>query len=177
MESAEKNCEAYEWLESIVFALCFTLLVLVFVVNFSLVSGPSMVPTLIDGDRVAVRTAFYTPQHGDVITTDSLIDYGKPLAKRIIGLEGDVVDIDITTGEVSVNGVVLDEPYISAPTTQETDVQFPLTVPQGKVFVMGDNRPASADSRTSIIGFIDRRDILGKIEFRVVPLSKMGKIT
>ncbi|MEF9988660.1 MAG: signal peptidase I, partial [Christensenella sp.] len=162
MEKKSEQCEAFEWLESIGFALVFTLLILVFAVNFSRVSGHSMMPTLSDGDRVLVQTAFYTPKRGDIITTDALIDYEKPLAKRIIALEGDVVDIDISTGDVSVNGIVLDEPYLFAPTTQQMDVTFPLTVPSGKAFIMGDNRPGSRDSRFQDIGCIDARDILGR---------------
>ena len=177
MPQQSKTCEVYEWFESFVFALGFTLLVLVFGFNFSRVSGSSMEPTLQDGTHVLVQTAFYNPHRGDVITTDAHIDYGKPLSKRVIGVEGDVVDIDSTTGAVSINGTVLSEPYISAPTTQPTDVAFPLTVPKGQVFVMGDNRPYSLDSRFNEVGCIDARDVLGKIVFRISPISQMGKVT
>lgn len=172
--AGKAHSEAYEWFESFVPALVATLFILIFCFNFSRVAGASMVPTLQDGDQVLVRSALYTPARGDVITTDAQISYGKPLAKRIIALAGDVVNIDITTGEVSVNGAVLDEPYISAPTVQPTDWAFPLTVPAGCVFVMGDNRPGSLDSRSNKIGCIDARDILGKIVFRTAP--RMGKI-
>ena len=176
MEMQDRAANAYEWLEASVFALCFTLFLLVFLFNFSRVSGSSMVPTLSDGDRVIVRTFLYTPQRGDVVTTDAWIDYGKPLAKRVIGVAGDVVDIDAATGEVCVNGAVLQEPYISAPTTTLYDVTFPYTVPEGTVFVMGDNRPGSLDSRSTRIGCIDTRDILGKILFCISPASHTGKV-
>ena len=105
---------------------------------------------------------------GDVVVVDGYINYGDPLVKRIIALGGDTVDIDFETGAVTLNGAVLEEPYISAPTTTGYDVEFPVTVPEGCVFVMGDNRPE--------VGFIDERDILGKVLLRVFPLSSFGKI-
>lgn len=172
-----RSCAAdlYEWFESVAFALTLTLLILVFGFNFSRVSGTSMVPTLADGDRVVVRTAFYTPQRGDIITTDTWISYGKPLVKRVIGLPGDVVDIDAATGRVSVNGSALDETYISSDTTLAGDVAMPFTVPAGSVFVMGDNRPRSLDSRYAAVGCVDMRDILGKIIWRISP--RMGRVS
>ena len=170
-----RAADLYEWFESVAFALTLTLLILVFGFNFSRVSGTSMVPTLADGDRVVVRTAFYTPQRGDIITTDTWISYGKPLVKRVIGLPGDVVDIDAATGRVSVNGSVLDETYISSDTTLAGDVAMPFTVPAGSVFVMGDNRPRSLDSRYAAVGCVDMRDILGKIIWRISP--RMGRVS
>ena len=98
------------------------------------------------------------------------------MVKRIIALGGDTVDIDFETGAVTLNGAVLEEPYISAPTTTGYDVEFPVTVPEGCVFVMGDNRPRSLDGRSTEVGFIDERDILGKVLLRVFPLSSFGKI-
>lgn len=174
----KKNREdaLFEWYDSLVFALAVIVLVFVFAVRVITVSGLSMVPTLHDGDRVAVQSMFYTPERGDVIVIDGYIEYGDPLVKRIIAVGGDTVNIDFASGAVSVNGNVLSEPYISAPTTQNFDVVFPVTVPQGCVFVMGDNRPNSKDSRSTEIGFLDARDILGKVLFRVLPLSRAGGI-
>ena len=97
--------------------------------------------------------------------------------KRIIAMGGDTVDIDFDMGQVTVNGEVLDEPYISAPTQQSFDVEFPLTVPEGQVFLMGDNRPHSTDSRSSQVGFVDERSILGKVLFRIAPFNRLGKIS
>ena len=171
------SCEAFEWCESIVFALLVTITVLVFGVNFSRVSGHSMDSTLADGDHVLVQTLFYKPKRGDVITTDAWISYAKPLAKRVIATEGDTVLIDSITGTVSINGQVLQEPYLDAGTvTLPGDVAYPLTVPQGKLFVMGDNRSGSLDSRASEVGFIDKRDILGKVLLRIAPFGSAGKI-
>ncbi len=166
MEKRTIGVEIYEWLESaIVFAISCSLLLLIFVGNFSDVSGISMVPTLQNGDRVIVQIIGYTPQRGDAVITDSLINYGDPLAKRVIGVEGDTIDINAQTGEVFVNGELLSEPYIAEPTLFAGDMQYPLTVPDGHVFLMGDNRMYSKDSRSSDIGFLDERAIVGKILF------------
>ncbi len=166
----------FEWYDSLIFALVVIVLLFVFVVRIITVSGSSMVPTLLGGDRIAVQSFFYTPQRGDVIVVDGYSSYGDPLVKRIIAVGGDTLDIDFMTGQVTVNGSVLDEPYISAPTTNGYDVEFPLTVPDGCVFLMGDNRPGSLDSRSSEVGFIDERDILGKALLRVAPFSRFGEI-
>lgn len=176
MQSEQKENALLEWYDSLVFALAVIVLFFVFFVRIITVSGTSMEPTLYGGDRVAVQSMLYTPQRGDVVVVDGYINYGDPLVKRIIALGGDTVDIDFETGAVSVNGEVLDEPYISAPTMNGYDVTFPVTVPDGCIFVMGDNRPASLDSRSTEVGFIDARDILGKVLLRVFPVSGLGKI-
>ncbi len=173
-----KHSEVFEWFETVVvFTLVITILILMFLFNFSSVSGISMQQTLQPGDRAIVQIIGYTPKHSDVIITDSLISFGNPLVKRVIALGGDTVDINASTGEVSVNGVVLDEPYLGSTTNFSGDNTYPLTVPEGKVFIMGDNRQASNDSRSSQIGFIDERDIVGKVLFRVAPISSMGAIS
>ena len=104
-------------------------------------------------------------------------EFGKPLIKRIIALEGQAVDIDFKTGVVTVDGQVLDEPYISTPTTVYEGVDFPVTVPEGTVFVMGDNRQNSTDSRSEMVGFIDTRYILGKAIFRIFPFNTFGLLS
>lgn len=117
----------------------------------------------------------YTPQRGDVVVVDGY-SIRRPVVKLHIALGGDTVDINFETGAVTLNGAVLEEPYISASTTTGYDVEFPVTVPEGCVFVMGDNRPRSLDGRSTEVGFIDERDILGKVLLRVFPLSSFGKI-
>ena len=171
-----RSRDQIEWFESIVFALTVLVLVFTFVVRVAAVNGISMENTLQPGDRLLPQSVGYTPQRGEVVVTDDLIDYGKPLVKRVIALGGDVVDIDFQTGAVTVNGETLEEPYIRELTLLDEGQTFPLTVPQGKLFLMGDNRCQSKDSRSPEIGCIDERDILGKAILRIFPLQKIGVI-
>lgn len=171
-----RSRDQIEWFESIVFALTVLVLVFTFVVRVAAVNGISMENTLQPGDRLLLQSVGYTPQRGDVVVTDDLIDYGKPLVKRVIAVGGDVVDIDFQTGAVTVNGETLEEPYIRELTLLDEGQTFPHTVPQGKLFLMGDNRCQSKDSRSPEIGCIDERDILGKAILRIFPLQKIGVI-
>ena len=99
------------------------------------------------------------------------------LIKRVIGCAGDVIDIDFQQGVVYRNGEALDEPYINEPTFLQMDVEFPVTVPEGCIFVMGDNRNHSDDSRDSEIGMVDTRRVMGKALFRFFPLDRIGGIS
>lgn len=172
----EKNTAMLEWFDALVLALTLVLVLLLFVFRTVNVDGTSMVPTLQNKDQVIAQSFLYHPQRGDVVVIDGYTNYGEPLVKRVIGVGGDTIDIDFDQGVVYVNGNVLEEPYISDLTHRSYDMQFPLVVPQGKVFLMGDNRPNSLDSRHSSIGFIDERDILGKVVFRLLPLTRAGGI-
>lgn len=128
-----------------------------------------MMPTLHDGDWVAVSGISMNIERGDIVIITQPWERNVPIVKRVIAKGGDTVDIDFVLGEVYVNGEKLDEPYIDEPTTLMYDVDFPLTVPEGMVFVMGDNRGDSLDSRSSKIGCIDERYILGKVMIRIYP--------
>lgn len=165
-----------EWLEALVFAFVMIVLIYTFLFRIITVNGSSMAATLNWYDRIAVQCVGYKPQHGDVIVVDSYSKYGNPLVKRIIAMEGDTVDIDSSTGAVIVNGEVLNEPYIGGAVTTQADVDFPLTVPEGNVFVLGDNREISLDSRSSEVGMIDTRNILGKAVIRIYPFKEIGII-
>lgn len=130
------------------------------------VSGNSMEPTLSDGDvLVLLKSKHYERSQLCCISWQN-----KMLLKRIIGLPGDVVSID-TQGNVSVNGILLDEPYVSDKTLGECDVTFPCQVPEGKVFVLGDHRSTSIDSRSSEIGCVDQDQIVGFVLFQVWPIG------
>ena len=122
------------------------------------VSGDSMEPTLKDGD-ILIKTKSF--DRGDLCCISW---HNKMLLKRVIGLPGDRIDID-SDGVVSVNGEVLDEPYASDKSLGECDVQFPLTVPENSLFVLGDKRATSVDSRSSAIGCVDREQIVGRVLF------------
>ena len=152
-----------EWYEALISAALVLVLVFSFFFRIIQVDGESMVPTLENGDKLVVWGAGYEPQRGDVVIVDSYTAYGKPLVKRVIAKGGDVVNIDYQAGTVSVNGEVLQEAYIAEPTYLGYDVTFPYTVPEGTVFVMGDNRNRSADSRYASIGQIEESQVIGKV--------------
>ena len=165
-----------EWYEALISAALVLVLVFSFVFRIIQVDGSSMVPTMTNGDKLIVWGAGYTPQRGDVVIVDSYTAYGKPLVKRVIAKGGDTVSIDYSTGTVEVNGEVLQEDYIAEPTYLGYDLQFPYTVPEGTVFLMGDNRNESLDSRSSYIGCIDERDILGKVLVCFMPFTDFGVV-
>lgn len=169
--------EVYEWLESCVFAIVVILLIFTFFFRSATVSGSSMVPTLHNGERLILRQIGYNdPQYNDIVVVDRTQHGEPPIIKRVIGKAGDEIDINFRTGSVYRNGELLEEPYINEPTTSQHDVVFPVTVPEGCLFVMGDNRNNSADSRMSEIGMIDLRRIMGKAIFRFLPVNKIGVV-
>ncbi|MCD8353574.1 MAG: signal peptidase I [Clostridiales bacterium] len=135
------------------------------------VSGSSMEPTLEDGDIIAlVKT--------DDFETGDLVGFyyqNKLLLKRVIAGPGDVVDID-EEGNVSVNGELLDEPYVTEKSLGETDREYPVQVPENRYFVMGDNRATSIDSRSTAIGYIEVDQIVGKVVLRIWPLNHLSLI-
>ena len=166
-----KNAVLY-YLRDFVTWLVGILLVFLILFRVIVVSGVSMNQTLVHGDYLLlINNLLYTePKQGDVIVAakDSFKD-GEPIIKRVIATEGQWVDIDFETGIVYVNGNALDEPYVNTPTNLYEGVDFPLLVEEGCVFVMGDNRNESKDSRSPEIGQIDKREILGKAIFLFIP--------
>lgn len=173
----ELRKEVFEWLEAIIFSLVIVVLIFTFLFRIVGVDGESMLPTLQNGDRLLISDLFYNPKPKDIIVlTDQTVN-NKPIIKRIIAVEGQSVDIDFETGTVYINSEVLNEPYIKDLTKVKGDMKFPLTVPNGKVFVLGDNRNNSLDSRYSEIGFADTSDILGRAFFRIYPFNSMGSLS
>lgn len=173
----EAVTELYEWIESCVLAIVVILTLFTFVLRTATVSGPSMAPTLHDGDRLILMQAGYNdPQYGDIVVIDRAAHSQPPIIKRVIGRAGDEIDIDFDTGNVWRNGVLLDEPYINEPTALSGDLTFPTRVPEGCVFVMGDNRNHSLDSRDSSVGMVDERRVMGEAVFRIYPLDKIGGV-
>ncbi len=135
------------------------------------VYGTSMTPTLIDGD-IVVLMKDSNLETGDVI---AFYYNNKILIKRVIAQAGDIVDMD-DDGNISVNGVALDEPYVSQPGYGECDITFPYEVPDNRLFVLGDCRSVSTDSRNSQVGCVSEEQIIGKLVFRVWPVSRLGGI-
>ena len=185
-EPAQKSSQRFSsvllYLHDIVYLLAVIIVVLLVLFRIVIVSGSSMKNTLVDGDYLLLisNVIYRNPEQGDVvvISKDSF-DNGAPIVKRVIATEGQVVDIDFTRGIVYVGNSLdelapLDEPYISTPTTNQEGVQFPLTVNEGCIFVLGDNREGSKDSRDPVIGQIDTREILGKVIFLMLPGTDKG---
>ena len=160
------------------FTVCASVIMILFTffLHPTVVDGPSMENTLLHGDYLLVSALPYEAEAGDIVVVHNvgLRYYNKPIIKRIIATEGQVIDIDFSTWTVTVDGVVVDEPYmkLAADGYVTSDWSYPLVVPEGHVFVMGDNRNHSADSRSREIGLIDERCIVGKALVRIFPFAR-----
>ncbi len=179
-----------EYLEILVFSLAIVLVLFTFVFRLCNVSGDSMNNTLKNDERLIVTNLFYEPRPGDIVVFHQTGYLNEPVVKRVIAVAGETVDINFSTMEISVtdkDGItrVLDEPYAFYDTnaidqaryfSHPTDFSFPRTVPEGMLFVVGDNRYNSLDSRYKEVDFVDERRILGKVVFRVAPISEFGII-
>ncbi len=163
------NC-LYDWTSSIIVAIVAVVILLTFCFRLIDVDGTSMENTLINTDKVIVSELFYTPENGDVVVISHGELYDKPLVKRVIATEGQTLNIDFDNNKIYVDGELLDEPYIQGETVRG-NAQIPEVVPDGKVFVLGDNRPVSLDSRYTDVGLIDEESIIGKAQFVIIPHS------
>ncbi len=160
-----------------------------YIMRFTVIDGKSMEPTLKAGNIILTKNAAYTPKNGDIVTinnkTAALLDengnitekkgLGCKIAKRIIALGGDTVDIDFEKGIIKVNDKELTEKYISEPTTLDSGAfTYPLTIPEGYAYVLSDNRNSSKDSRHEDIGLIPVDEIEGEMIFSIVPFGKIN---
>ena len=170
--------DLYFWLQALVMVLAVLILIFTFVGRIIVVDGISMEPTLYHGDLLLLQSVGYTPKQGDVVVlTKAFRDVDGPIVKRVIAVGGQTVDIDYDAGTVAVDGQVLDEPYIleemlwpSSSHMQETHFE----VPEDSIFVMGDNRNGSTDSRHEWLGSIDEDYILGQAVAVLWPLGRIG---
>lgn len=163
--------ESYEWLRSLVTAVLVVTLTFTFVVRLMGVSGPSMLPSLQDGDRLLVLSSWLCGdfEYGDIVIARKESFGEEPIVKRVIATGGQTVDIDFSLGRVYVDGELLQEDYINDLTYLEEGIEFPLTLGENELFLMGDNRNRSSDSRHYLLGGIDERLIIGKAVFRIFP--------
>ena len=183
----ERRGDVFDWVQSLVVALLVCVLLFTFVGRIVNVSGTSMLDTLRNNDRIVISDLFYTPKRGDIVVLRKTSFSDEPIVKRVIALGGQTVNIDFEKGVVYVDGEALDEPYILEPTRRRIDFEDETLVPEGCVFVMGDNRNGSTDSRDLRIGCVDERLIIGKALFLLIPgadtehgersdLSRIGRI-
>ena len=169
--------EIFDWVQNITFILSAIVLIFIFLVRIVGVDGESMLPTLNDRDWLITSDFLYEPENGDIVVLakKSFLD-GKMIVKRVIATEGQEIDIDFKNGIVYIDGEELREPYIADETRRRMDFEFPAVVPEDCVFVMGDNRNHSSDSRDASLGMVHKSNILGKVILRVFPIKHFGTV-
>lgn len=167
-----KGRDLYEWVQSLVGSVLVVVAIFTFVIRMMGVDGHSMLNTLQHGDRLLVVNSmlYHDYKYGDIVILrkNGVFD-DDPIVKRVIAVEGQTVDIDFAEGIVYVDGEALEEDYIREPTYTAEGTEFPLTVPEGSIFVMGDNRNGSSDSRDYRLGTVDTRYVIGKAAFLIFP--------
>ena len=167
-----KGRDLYEWVQSLVGSVLVVVAIFTFVIRMMGVDGHSMLNTLQHGDRLLVVNSmlYHDYKYGDIVILrkDGVFD-DDPIVKRVIAVEGQTVDIDFAEGIVYVDGEALEEDYIREPTYTAEGTEFPLTVPEGSIFVMGDNRNGSSDSRDYRLGTVDTRYVIGEAAFLIFP--------
>ncbi len=189
VNSAKAANVGFEWGHCIVSAVVIVVILLTFVFRLVNIDGSSMLPTLVNNDKVIITNFFYEPEVGDIVVIPAGKYHDEPIIKRIIALGGQEVYINYVTHEVFVDGVLLEEDYINSPTGHTLgEKELSLTVPEGKAFILGDNRGDSKDSRyfglvsengevATDLGeakCIDVDDIIGKAQFVIFPFNHFG---
>lgn len=172
----EFSASCFDWLESIVQALVLVVVIMTFVLRPITVQGTSMLNTLFDKDKVIVTKCGYVPKNGDIVVIRPFGTLDKPIIKRVIATEGQTLSIDFSDGSVYVDGKKLDEPYIKERMWVRGDGQIPSVIPKGHIFVMGDNRNGSMDSRFKGVGLVPNDMVMGKAVFIFFPFDRMGLI-
>ena len=166
------NKDTLTFLHDAIIVITGVLLVFMLLFKVIVVQGPSMKRTFMNGDVVLLlnNVLFNDYDQGDVVVfSKSNFKNGQPVIKRVIATEGQMVDIDFDAGVVYVDGIKLDEPYVNTPTTLREGLVFPIRVNKDCIFVMGDNRNESKDSRSPEIGQVDTREVMGKALFLAFP--------
>ncbi|MEG1834881.1 MAG: signal peptidase I [Oscillospiraceae bacterium] len=158
----------YDFVSILLTAIIAVSIIFTFAFKISAVNGSSMQNTLQDGNKVLITALDFKVKYGDIVIISQPNAYEEVLIKRVIATENQKIIIDSEKNTITVDGIVLDEPYIREKELNwQGDKTYPITVPKGKVFVMGDNRNYSADSRDNGVGMIDTRYIMGKAFYRI----------
>lgn len=185
-----------DMLEAVLISVFFVIMLFAYVLRPVTVEGHSMESTLQDQDKLFMTDLLYTPERGDIVIVDNNVSHiydqngnlvegsglstvttEKRLIKRVIAVGGETLDIDFATGTVTIDGEVLEESYINNLTVNDEGAfTYPLTIPEGYYFVMGDNRQHSSDSRHPMVGLVSEEQIMGKAVFRFAPISNFGGI-
>lgn len=166
----------FDWIRCIIFAIAIVIVCLTFVFRLVNVDGSSMFDTLSSDDKVIVTNFMYTPKTNDIVVISHGAQYANPIIKRVIATEGQSVKLDYENDRIIVDGIVIEEPYIDGSSFCGNigDNEIPDVIPEGKIFVMGDNRKVSMDSRSTKIGLIDVDDVIGKAQFIAFPFDHFG---
>ena len=181
-KTSKGKLEVFDWLEIIVASVIIVTFLFTFVFKVIIISGDSMLNTLHNGERIIISNLFYTPERGDIVVisrnADNSTEYQNNetcIIKRVIATEGQTVNI--INGRVYVDNELLSEDYIQGQTFNIYNAKFPQTVPENCVFVLGDNREHSRDSRDSYgVGMVEKKTIIGRALFRLFPFNNIGKI-
>ena len=178
--------ELFDYFELFIISACCVLILFSFFTRICRVSGDSMLNTLYNNEMLIVSDVLYTPERGDIIVFHQTGDLNEPVVKRVIATEGEWIDIEAGSNGLVVtiydsnkeNPQVLQEDYANyfKGVGYYNYTEYPVKVPEGCIFVMGDNRGNSLDSRSDSIGFVDVRRVLGKVVCRVLPLDKFGTV-
>lgn len=164
-----------DWAQALALAISAIVIIFTFFARIIGVDGDSMNPTLINRDRLIISNIAYDPTPGDIVVIH-VEGYSEPLIKRVIATEGQTVMLAPDEGLVYVDGVALDEPYTAEATRKnyDTPAYTDIVVPDGCIFVMGDNRNHSSDSRSSTVGMVDERQVIGRALWRLFPVGSFG---
>lgn len=176
----------YDWVRCVLLAVSVVVFCLTFVFRLVEVDGKSMMDTLENADKVVVTDMFYKPHNNDIIVIAHATNYSHPIIKRVIATGGQTVKLDYDNEKIIVDGAELSEDYIKGTTFSNngskdsnylpTDENGNFVIPEGKLFVLGDNRAVSLDSRSPEIGLIDVNDVIGKAQFVVFPFNRFGNV-
>ena len=174
-ETGRFSSALFDWAESLVMAGLLVVALFTFVCRIVIVDGHSMESTLHHGQLMLVSAIGYEEEHGDIVVLHN--EFHGPIVKRIIATEGDTVDIDFDHAQVYLNGEALDEPYLDRFSYYDYEgIDFPQTVPEDCVFVLGDNRNGSTDSRSPLVGMVHESAVIGKVYFTIFPLDSFGMV-